>query len=138
MKSLGRESHYSWDRPTRHPGRVMIQNYHGVRQVLENPGSFKSIWGDACAYVMAPYGDKFMLCGDTVFYSKQRETMSKALYKDQWHQHIKEFYEYISLDLLHRHTKKLAGINQIDITRDFGVSISCLTLFLGCFHKRER
>ena len=35
MRDLGRESHYSYDRPKRIPARVMIQNYKGVRQVLE-------------------------------------------------------------------------------------------------------
>ena len=42
-----------------------------------------------------------------------------ALYKDQWHQHIKDFYEHITLKLLTEKSCKIAGINQVDITREY-------------------
>ena len=56
--------------------------------------------------------------GDTPFHAKQRQIMGKALYRESWHQDIKEFYEYITLRLLHENSYKLAGINQVDVTRE--------------------
>jgi hypothetical protein len=44
--------------------------------------------------------------------------MKKALYHENWHKEIKEFYEYITLRLLHENTHKVAGINQVDICRE--------------------
>ena len=44
--------------------------------------------------------------------------MKKALYRDNWHKEIKDFYEYITLRLLHENSCKIAGINQVDITRE--------------------
>lgn len=56
--------------------------------------------------------------GDTPFHAKQREIMGKALYRENWHRDIKEFYEYITLRLLHENSCKIAGINQVDVTRE--------------------
>ena len=44
--------------------------------------------------------------------------MSKVLYRENWHKEIKAFYEDITLKLLHQYTAKIAGTNQIDITRE--------------------
>lgn len=56
--------------------------------------------------------------GDTKFHSNQRQLMHQALYRDNWHKEVKEFYEYITLRLLHEKSCKIAGINQVDITRE--------------------
>ena len=120
MKSLGRESHYSYDRPKRIPGRTLIQNYKGVRQVLEDQMRFKVTWGDAMEYLSGKGGRNFMLSGDTPFYAKQRSEMKQSLYKDQWHQHVKAFYTYITMRLVHDKSSKIANIRQIDFTRDIG------------------
>jgi linoleate 10R-lipoxygenase len=40
------------------------------------------------------------------------------LYRDQWHSHVKHFYDYITLRLLHEKSCEIAGINQVDITRE--------------------
>lgn len=40
-------------------------------------------------------------------------------FRDKWQQQIKEFYEYITLKLLKEKSCKLAGINQVDITREY-------------------
>ncbi|KAI9724613.1 MAG: hypothetical protein M1828_003636 [Chrysothrix sp. TS-e1954] len=120
MQNLGRESHYNFERPKRIPGRVMIQNYHGVRQVLENSDVFKSPWGEPCGYIMGPHGKDFMLCGDTKFFTKQRQIMKEALYKDQWEQHVKDFYFYITKKLIKQKSHKIAKTNQVDIVRDVG------------------
>lgn len=109
MQKLGRESHYSWDRPGRMSGRVMIQSYKAIRQVLENPKIFSSIWAPACEYIWGPLGNEFMLAGDTTFHTKQRETMSKLLYRDEYHKHVKEFYEGITTRLLKEHSKRVGG-----------------------------
>ena len=59
-----------------------------------------------------------MLSGDTPLHTKQRELMGSSLYRDRWRQEIKEFYEYITLKLLTEKSCKIAGINQVDITRE--------------------
>lgn len=64
--------------------------------------------------------------GDTNFHSKQRQLMGKALYSENWHQEIKDFYEHITLQLLHENSCKIAGINQVDITREYVAE--CLSL----------
>ncbi|MCJ1398075.1 hypothetical protein MMC11_001272 [Xylographa trunciseda] len=120
MKSLGREQHYSWDRPALIPARINLTSYIGAKFMLERKEQFNVTWGAATEFVMAPGGKDFMLSGDTNFHSKQRQLMSKALYREDWHKEIKEFYEHITLRLLHENACKIAGINQVDITRDVG------------------
>lgn len=120
MRNLGRESHYSWDRPARIPDRVMIQNYMGVRQVLENANQFKVMWSPALEYLMHRGGGDFMLSGDTKFHAKQRQTMKESMYRDDWHRHIKEFYTHITEKLVKEKSCQIAGVNQVDFTRDVG------------------
>ncbi len=59
-----------------------------------------------------------MLSGDSPFHAKQRKVMEEALYRDNWHQQIRDFFEYITLKLLKEKSHKVAGINQVDITRE--------------------
>ncbi|KAL9116562.1 MAG: hypothetical protein Q9187_006913, partial [Circinaria calcarea] len=120
LRKLGREEHYSWDRPTRIPPRVNLTSYVGAKYMLERPKEFNVTWNDGFEWLMGSEGDNFMLSGDTPFHAKQREVMGKALYRENWHRDIKEFYEYITLRLLHENSCKIAGINQVDITRDVG------------------
>lgn len=54
-------------------------------------------------------GNEFMLAGDTPFHTKQRETMSKLLYRDEYHQHVKDFYEGITTRLLKDHSHRVGG-----------------------------
>lgn len=63
-----------------------------------------------------------MLAGDGPFFKERREQMSKCLYQEQWATKIKAFYEDITLKLLHQHSYKIAGVNQVDIIRDIGNS----------------
>ena len=118
MKDLGRESHYSYDRPAFTPPRVNLVSYPNVKMVLEQQKDFQVVWGDATAFVFGKHGWDFMLSGDTALHSKQRDTMSKALYQDKWHESVKEFYQNITLRLLQEKSCKIAGINQVDITRE--------------------
>ncbi|KAL2004333.1 hypothetical protein VTN02DRAFT_3127 [Thermoascus thermophilus] len=120
MKSLGREADYSYDRPALIPPRIFLTSYQGAKLVLDNAKDFRVTWGEATGYIFGKGGFDFMLSGDTAFHAKQRETMSKSLYRDQWRKHVKEFYEDITLRLLHEKSCKIAGINQVDITRDVG------------------
>lgn len=118
MKSLGREADYSYDRPALIPPRIFLTSYQGAKLILDNAKDFRVTWGEATGYIFGKGGFDFMLSGDTAFHAKQRETMSKSLYRDQWRKHVKEFYEDITLRLLHEKSCKIAGINQVDITRE--------------------
>jgi len=60
------------------------------------------------------------LGGDSPFHRKQRQIMHELIYRERWHQHVKGFYQYITLRLLHEKSCKIAGINQVDLTRDVG------------------
>lgn len=110
MKVLGRESHYSWDRPALIPPTVDLKSYQAAKLILENKKDFRAAWGEATGYVFGKEGPSSG--------SKQREDMSKVLPGDQWRRHVKEFYEEITLGLLHEKSCKIAGVNQVDITRE--------------------
>lgn len=118
MRSLGRESDYDWNPPSPIAPHVDLTSYIGAKYVLEHSDVFKVTSGETIAYLFGKGGWDFMLSGDSPFHAKQKDLVSKSLYRDTWHQEIKEFYEYITLKLLHRHSCKIAGVNQVDITRE--------------------
>lgn len=118
MKDLGRESHYSWDRPIRTPSRVDFTSYKAAKHILEHQKEFNVDWQEPLIWLMGKGGGDFMLSGDTAFHAQQRKLMGQCIYQENWHQQIKDFYEYITLKLLHEKTCKIAGINQVDITRE--------------------
>lgn len=76
------------------------------------------ISGDATAFIMGKGGWDFMLSGDSPLHAKQKQLMGASIYCEKWHQEIKDFYEYITLRLLHEKSCKIAGVNQVDITRE--------------------
>lgn len=90
----------------------------GVKYVLERPQEFKVLWGEATARIMGKGGWDFMHSGDSPFHAEQKKLMGESIYRDQWHQQIKDFYEYTTFKLLHEKSCKLAGVNQVDITRE--------------------
>ena len=118
MKDLGRYGDYSFDRPSFIPPRINLTSYIGAKHVLENAKDFKVTWGEATAWLFGKGGWDFMLSGDSSLHQKQREAMSKSLYHDEWKQRVKEFYEDITIKLIRQKTCKIAGINQVDITRE--------------------
>lgn len=118
MKNLGRYDDYSWDSPARIPDRVNLTSYGGAQRVLNNKQEFNVMWTEGFGHMMGKGGLDFMLAGDTQFHAKQREIMHKNLYRDQWHKHVKEFYKQITLQLLQQKSGRIAGINQVDLTRE--------------------
>ncbi|EXJ91015.1 hypothetical protein A1O1_04122 [Capronia coronata CBS 617.96] len=120
MQHLGRYHDYDWSPPAYIPTRVNLTSYKSAKYLLERPKDFTVMWNDGLGFVMGEGGEKFCLGGDTVFHRKQRETMHQLIYRDKWHEHVKHFYEYITLRLLHEKSCKIAGINQVDLTRDVG------------------
>jgi linoleate 10R-lipoxygenase len=119
MKDLGREADYSWDRPAYVPPRINLTSYPAAKSVLDNAKDFKVTWGEATEYLFGKGGRNFTLSGDTALYAKQRQIMEKAFYQDGWKQHVKNFYETVTLKLLKEKSCKIAGINQVDITREY-------------------
>lgn len=75
---------------------------------------FQAAWTEATGQKMGKSGWDFMLSGE----SKQRKLVGDSLDRDQWHRQIKDFYEYTTLKLLHQQSYLLAGLNQVDITRE--------------------
>lgn len=120
MKDLGREGDYSWDKPKRTPPRVDLSSYRAAKYVLEHAQEFNVMWTEPFIWLMGQQGGDFMLSGDTKFHAQQRKIMGEALYRDKWHQQIKDFYEHITLKLLTEKSCQIAGINQVDLTRDVG------------------
>ena len=120
MKSLGREADYDYERPALIPPRINLTSYIGAKYMLDRAQDFNVLWGDATGYVMGPRALDFMLSGDTAFHYQQKKTMAKALYHGGWEKEIKAFYEQVTLQLLHESSYKIAGTNQVDITRDVG------------------
>ncbi|KAK5321703.1 hypothetical protein LTR93_005941 [Exophiala xenobiotica] len=120
MHNLGRYHDYDWSRPTYIPARVNLTSYQSAKYLLERSQDFTVMWNDGLSFVMGEGGGKFCLGGDTVLHQKQRELMHGLLYREKWHEHIKHFYEYITLRLLHEKSCTIAGIHQVDLTRDVG------------------
>ena len=118
MRSLGREDQYTWDRPARIPLRVDLTSYKAAKYVLEHAKEFNVVWTEPFEYLMGKQGLEFMLAGDTTFHAKQRKLMGEAIFREKWHQQINDFYEYITLKLLTEKSCKIAGVNQVDITRE--------------------
>lgn len=118
MKDLGRYHDFSWERPARIPPRINLTSYVGAKYVLERAQDFNVMWSEGLEITMGKAGLKFMLAGDTALHAKQRQVMSKSLYRDQWNRAVKEFYEYQTLKLIKEKSCKIAGINQVDITRE--------------------
>ncbi|KAI4142174.1 MAG: hypothetical protein LQ341_003278 [Variospora aurantia] len=120
MRNLKREQDYSWDRPTFIPPPVNLTSHVGAKYLLERGQEYNVTWGEATGWLFGKGGLDFMLSGDTKMHAQQKQIMGKALYRDQWNQHVKEFYEEITLKLLHEKSFKVAGMNMVDITRDVG------------------
>ena len=100
------------------PLQVHLTSYLGVKHILEHEQEFNVTRSDGLEWLMAKSGRAFMLGRDTPFDPKQKESMSAAQHKYQWQQQLKESYEYITLKLLRKNSCKLAGMNQVDITRE--------------------
>lgn len=118
MKNLGRESHYSYERPGFIPARINLTSYQAAKFVLEHPKDFTVTWHEGLGFLMGKGGLRFMLAGDSPLHAQQRQLMEKALYKEKWHQQVKAFYESITVTLLKRKSYKLAGVSYVDITRE--------------------
>ena len=118
MKSLGREDDYDYSRPEYIPERIVLTSYKGAKYLLERSQEFNVLWGDATAFVMGPRAWDFMLSGDSALHRQQKKTMANALYHSNWEKQVQSFYEYITLRLLHENSYKIAGTNQVDMTRD--------------------
>jgi linoleate 10R-lipoxygenase len=61
MRDLGRETHYSYERPARIPPRVDLTSYIAAKTVLENQDIFKVTWGGTLEELMGKGGSMFML-----------------------------------------------------------------------------
>ena len=124
MKKLHKEDYYDWSKPSYVPLPTLITSYKAATLILSNQVDYKVTWGEAITFLMQnggkEYGYDFMLSGDRPANAESRQMMQKALYKDGWHVEVKKFYENITLELLHRKSYKLAGVNQVDIVRDVG------------------
>ncbi|KAL9619676.1 MAG: hypothetical protein Q9160_005696 [Pyrenula sp. 1 TL-2023] len=119
MKTLGRYQDYSWDKPTYIPERVNLTSYSSAKHMLENSQSFKVMWNDGLGFVMGKTAENFCLGGDTTFHRSQKETMSKLLYRNQWHKGVKDFYLQKTLELIRENSCQIAGIHQVDMTREY-------------------
>lgn len=110
MKNLGREQDYSYDRPSFTPSRINLSSHQNAKLVLENQKDFKPAWSSSMAE----------LFGKGEFDAEQHEAMGKAFSTEDFPTLVKKFYEDVTLRLIKEKGAKLAGINQIDITRDVG------------------
>ncbi|PGG98333.1 hypothetical protein AJ79_08900 [Helicocarpus griseus UAMH5409] len=122
LTKLNLAGNYSWEKPARIHHPIMIQSYAACDAILNNQKDFKVTWGEAIEFLMhkeqKPFGRDFMLSGDEPPNSASRKMMSKNLYRGQWEAEVKKFYEKITLELLHKKSYKIAGVNQVDIVRD--------------------
>jgi linoleate 10R-lipoxygenase len=120
MKNLGRYNDYSWGRPEYIPERINLVSYNSAKHMLEDAKSFTVMWNDGLGFVMGKTAEDFCLGGDSAFHHQQKMTMSKLLYRENWHKSVKEFYQAKTMELIRDNSCHIAGIHQVDITRDVG------------------
>ncbi|GIJ87821.1 hypothetical protein Asppvi_006734 [Aspergillus pseudoviridinutans] len=120
MKDLGRESHYSYDRPQYTPPRVDLMSYSNAKLVAEQQNQFRAAWDDTVEFVFGKASKEFKLSQDSAFIQKHADVMGKLLNKEEWHRSVKEFYEDITTKLIEDKTRRFGGLNQVDITKDVG------------------
>ncbi|OAX78623.1 hypothetical protein ACJ72_07067 [Emergomyces africanus] len=107
---LGRESHFSWDRPALQLPRIDLMSYNGARTIIQNSKDFRFTWEETF----------WALLGSKSFNESQAKSLDEIFTQDSWRENVKKFYNDISQKLLKQNSVKIAGINQIDITRDLG------------------
>ncbi|PWY90211.1 peroxidase [Aspergillus heteromorphus CBS 117.55] len=105
MKNLGRESDYSYDRPTYTEPTANLLSYPNVKLALDNHKEFRMLWGGIAPLHAGKGGSDFW---------------SRSFDNDQWRKNLKDFYEDATLKLLREKSCTLAGIKQVDIARDVG------------------
>jgi linoleate 8R-lipoxygenase/9,12-octadecadienoate 8-hydroperoxide 8R-isomerase len=124
LKALDINARYTWDRPAFMPGPTVITSYDAIAAIMNNKADFKVTWGKAIKFLMRndgkEYGADFMLSGDLEVHQNSRDMMHKALHARNWEQEIRNFYEKVTLRLLHEKSYKVAGVNQVDVVRDIG------------------
>jgi hypothetical protein len=124
LKALDINARYTWDRPAFMPGPTFITSYDAIAAIMNNKADFKVTWGKTIKFLMRndgkEYGADFMLSGDLEIHQKSRDMMQKALHARGWEQEIRNFYEKVTLRLLHEKSYKVAGVNQVDVVRDIG------------------
>lgn len=122
FSKLGRAEQYDWEQPSFTPTPRFIKSHAACTSILSDQETFKVTWGKKIEFLMQnddhPYGEDFMLSGDKSPNAASRKMMGGALYREQWESEVKKFYEEITIDLLHRYSYQIAGVNQVDIVRD--------------------
>lgn len=103
MKNLGRESHYSYDRPRYTEPVPNLLSYSNAQLVLNSQKDFTVPWGGLSSIHAGKGGADFW---------------SKSFDNEQWRNSVKEFYEDATLKLLNEKSCKLAGNKQVDIARE--------------------
>jgi linoleate 8R-lipoxygenase/9,12-octadecadienoate 8-hydroperoxide 8R-isomerase len=113
---------YSYDRPTYTPFPKLINSHAANKAILADQDSFKVTWGKKLEFILSrdghPYGRDFMLSGDRPPNAASRKMIGNALYRHKWREEIRTYYEGITLKLLEKYSYKIAGVNQVDISRD--------------------
>ncbi|KAI1909515.1 hypothetical protein LOZ53_002679 [Ophidiomyces ophidiicola] len=122
LTDLGHADKYSWDKPGAIPHPTMIFSHKACASILNNKVDFKVTWGEKIKFLMRrneiPYGTNFMLSGDEPVNESSRKMMKSALYIENWHDQIRNFYERITLKLLHSKSHRIGEVSQVDIVRD--------------------
>lgn len=122
LGDLGVDEKYTWERPVSSHRVVMISSHAACKTITEDKQNFKVTWGKAIEFMMHRnghlYGRDYMLSGDESINDENRKMMDNCLHYKDWHKQIKEFYEKITLRLLHEKSYKVAGASQVDIVRD--------------------
>ena len=118
------DENYNFDEPAFIPPPTPILSYDAGTKILDNQANYKVAWGEPIEFLMesdgTPYGKDFMLSGDGQPNAESREVMHHALFKDNWHNEVKKFYEKITHDLLKEKSYTIGGVKTVDIVRDVG------------------
>ena len=109
MKDLGRYHGYNYSKPQPIPQRIRLNSLSSVKVLCDN-----------AMEPTATNHDLAFVVGQVPLPEQQRKILRELVNQDKWHTLVKQSYENITLQLLHENSVKIAGVNQVDITRDIG------------------
>ncbi|KAE8387807.1 heme peroxidase [Aspergillus alliaceus] len=114
----GTADQLDFHRPSYQGQPTAVTSWQGVTQVLNDQKGFRVPWGPH-TYQLTQHD--YMLSGDSSANAKQRAFVKERLYKPtDGLEEVRQFYEDVTVELLHKYSRKLGSAYQVDIVRDVG------------------
>lgn len=113
LRSLGKESQYSWEKPRPQHSLAVIKSYKTCTHILNNQQDFKVTWEEAINFLSSRddgtvLASEFCLAGDGSSNASNRGHISKCLYPQHWDSDLKSFFAITTERLLYQYSGSVA------------------------------